>query len=315
MKSHVKALLYICMVSTIFTSVSAHWSYVDFDTAMQLCNYQKSVVTTRSVVGIEGQELLTLFRNLYEKNNPSAVMPQQQLKIPRVFHFIWLGSALPEIAQRFIATWAEFNPTWEIRVWTDKEAAQLTLYNQKYYDQTDNYGVKSDLLKWELIYRFGGVYVDIDYECLQSFDELGLHYRYDFYTGIQPLDTQFVQLGAALFGAVPGHPILKHCIETIKDDWEKKGAPQRTGPVHFTKSFFAVAGRDGRCDIAFPPRYLYPLGCQQTEHLRAQWAEHGAFAVHHWAKSWMPKKYRSALFKTIDNDALVQEWNDVGKGL
>ncbi len=31
-------------------------------------------------------------------------------------------------------------------------------------------GVKSDLLNREIIYRFGGVYVDVDYECLQSLD-------------------------------------------------------------------------------------------------------------------------------------------------
>src|SRR4029077_19930708 len=108
---------------------------------------------------------------------------------------------------------------------------------------------------WEIVYRYGGVYIDVDFECLKPLDIF--HHMYDFYTGIQPLDTHFLQLGAALFGAVPGHPILKHCIETIKDDWKRKGAPTKTGPVHYSKSFFATAGKSGLLDVALPSFYFY----------------------------------------------------------
>jgi hypothetical protein len=136
-----------------------------------------------------------------------------------------------------------------------------------------------------------------------------IHHTYDFYTGIQPLDTQFIQLGATLFGGVPGHPIMQHCIETIKDDWHLKGAPTKSGPLHFTKSFYAMAGKNGFKDIALPASYFYPLGCQDTALKRKEWIEKGAFAVHHWAKSWMPRQYRSAEFRHLNNDHLVATWN------
>ena len=152
------------------------------------------------------------------------------------------------------------------------------------------------------------MYIDVDYECLQPLDIF--HHVYDFYTGIQPLDTQFVQLGAALFGAVPHHPILKHCIETIKDDWHKKGAPTKSGPVHFTKSFYAIAGQNGSCDIALPASYFYPLGCREIALNYAAWQQQGAYAVHHWAKSWMPTSFRRAQFKTINNAESSKSWND-----
>ena len=168
----------------------------------------------------------------------------------------------------------------------------FNLYNQEYYDASDSVGVKSDLLKWEVVYRYGGVYVDVDFECLQQLDLL--HYTYDFYTGIQPLDTDLVQLGAALFAARPKHPILRHCIETVKDDWHKKGTTIKTGPIHFTRSFYATAGKKGSYDIALPASYCYPLGCTETTLTRSEWVEQGAYAIHHWAKSWMPKKYRKA---------------------
>jgi hypothetical protein len=169
-------------------------------------------------------------------------------------------------------------------------------------------GVKSDLLKWEIVYRFGGVYVDVDFECLQSLDEL--HHIYDFYTAFQPLDAFFIQLGAALFAAYPGHPILKDCIETIKDDWHHKGAPKKSGPVHFSKSFMKVAGKQANKDIAFPAFYFYPLGATQKELKRDTWIAGGAYAVHHWAKSWMPKESRRAEFRTFDNPQSTLVWND-----
>ena len=180
--------------------------------------------------------------------------------------------------------------------------------NQEFYYATDNLGIKSDLLKWEIVYRYGGVYVDTDFECLQDLEIL--HHIYDFYTGIQPLDTQYVQLGAAIFGAVPGHPILKHCIESIKNDWDKKGVPAKSGPIHFTKSFFETAGKSGLIDIAFPASYFYPLGCAERYLKRKEWIENGAWAIHHWAKSWMPAKFRTKEFKDLNNEHLVDNWND-----
>ena len=89
-----------------------------------------------------------------------------------------------------------------------------------------------------------------------------------------------------------------------------QGAPKKTGPVHFTKSFQTCACLNGNKDIAFPALYFYPLGCQDTEANRIVWREQGSYAVHWWAKSWMPKNYRPAYFRDIDNDSSAATWND-----
>lgn len=286
------------------------WQYMSFDDAMAKEQYPRAIPVTEQVTGLNGYELYDFFKDLYEKNNPSMISPDQELKIPKIIHQVWLGSPVPESFKQLQQSWIEHHlgRDWYYKLWTDEDVAQMQLYNQEFYDATDNYGVKSDILRWEVVHRFGGVYVDMDFECLRSLDLL--HYTYDFYTALQPLDTSFVQLGAALFGASPGHPILKHCIETIKDDWKEQGAPKKTGPVHFTKSFYAMAGKDGMKDIAFPAFYFYPLGCQSTRGDREGWTQRGAFGVHWWAKSWMPKNYRPVKFRDIHNDASAARWND-----
>jgi hypothetical protein len=127
---------------------------------------------------------------------------------------------------------------------------------------------------------------------------------------MQPLDTSFVQLGNALFGSRPGHPILQHCIETIRDDWHLQETIKKTGPIHFTKSFYACAGLDENKDVAFPAFYFCPLGCQATQVNKTSWTKQGAYAIHWWAKSWMPKGYRPTKFRDINNDASAATWND-----
>lgn len=285
------------------------WIYVDFDESMLIKDFPEVYQATQKIVGVDGVKLLKFFRDLYVLNNLSTIAPQSTLKIPKIIHQVWLGSPLPEAFKKYINTWITMHLKrgWSYKLWTDEDMKTFKLFNQKFYDETDSAGVKSDLLKWEIVYRYGGVYIDTDFKCLKPLDIF--HYTYDFYTGIQPLDTQLIQLGAALFGAVPGHPILKHCIETIKDDWQLKGAPTKTGPIHFTKSFYAVAGKNGLFDIALPASYFYPLGCMESEMKDEQWIAHGAYGVHVWSKSWMPKEYRSAEFRNLNNDHVVKTWN------
>jgi len=289
----------------------SHWKPVDFDESMQAERHSSEISMTGRVLGIDGEELMELFRSLFETNDPSRVTPEERPRIPKIIHQIWLGGEVPEPFEPFMQSWidAHLGRGWRYRLWTDEDASGFGLFNQGFFDESDNPGVKSDLLKWEIVHRHGGVYVDVDFECLGPLDLL--HHTQDFYVGIQPLDTQFLQLGAALFAARPEHPILEHCIETIEDDWHRKGAPSKSGPVHFTKSFFTRARVEscGRV-LAIPASYLYPLGGQETELKRDEWVDNGAFAVHHWARSWMPPSYRLREFRDLNNEASCESWND-----
>ena len=258
-RENVKKLVLILLffVTSVLYSY-APWVHHDFDQLMSTANYPKIFLLTEKILGYDGKIFLELGKNLYNQYNPTVFVEQKELIIPQIIHQIWIGGPVPPVFEPYMNSWKRMHPGWQYILWTDEKVKELfPLYNQALYDQTESLGVKSDLLKWEIIYRFGGVYADIDFECLKSLDLL--HHTYDFYTAYQPFDTFFVQLGAALYAGYPGHPILKHCIETIKDDWHYKGAPKKSGPVHFSKSFMATAGKNGSRDIAFPAFYFYPL--------------------------------------------------------
>lgn len=286
-----------------------HGHYVSFDVSMGLAQY--SDILNRP----DFNYVYTTFKNLYEQNSFMKLQPERNVRIPKILHIMWLGGKLPAEYRSYVMSWKNHHQTWTILFWTDSEqnydqgshvvhsfeelehclreckgdrivvnARNLQFDNRVYYDQANNYGERSDILKWEIVYRFGGTYVDTDFECLQPLDLY--HHTYDFYTGIQPLDTHMVQLGAALYGAVPKHPILKACIENIKYNQHIEQIVVKTGPIHFTKTVLSMAGQTGLRDVVFPVSYFYPCGYEQRGTAKSLWCKAESHAVHHWAFSW-----------------------------
>ena len=86
---------------------------------------------------------------------------------------------------------------WEHRLWTDAEVDLLgeDFRNRQAYLDAPNYGQKADILRYELLQTFGGLYVDVDMECLQSFNHL---HTLAFYTGFS--NTGTVELNNGLIG-------------------------------------------------------------------------------------------------------------------
>jgi len=93
--------------------------------------------------------------------------------IPKMIHQYWEGPKNGSNTQQL----QSLNPDWEIHQWTPDSIG--TLINQEKFDRADLYIVKgrepvyrSNLVRAELLLLFGGIYVDMDWIPLQSFDQL-----------------------------------------------------------------------------------------------------------------------------------------------
>ena len=159
---------------------------------------------------------------------------------------------MPQRLQAIIDTWLDYHNEWQCKIWTDKDLEAFPLHNGELYESTDNYGQKSDIARLEILYHLGGVYADTDVECLRPVDVL--HYLFDFYIGIQPLDSGFLH-GTSVIGSIPKHPMIKQMILQMSNNAEKNktSIPAKTGPIFVTRIFYTFAGNLG-CVI---------LRCQQ----------------------------------------------------
>lgn len=236
------------------------------------------------------------FKPLYDQHIRDNYVYDAQARIPKIIHHIWLGSPLPEKYARYIETWKKHHPTWTFMLWDDAAVAKLGLINLRAYCAARNYGEKSDILRYEILYRFGGLYVDTDFECLQPFD--AVHHSCDFYAGSYPHPGGgSMWVINAIIGSCPGHPILKRCIAGIQKPADRSNTGSaavmdRTGPSYFKRAIIEAinAGDAIQKTVIFPVTFFYPLPtvCRNYKNRReiANWMRPESLAVHHWAASW-----------------------------
>jgi mannosyltransferase OCH1-like enzyme len=110
--------------------------------------------------------------------------------ILKKIHQIWIGpKQLPIIwCDSWRKRYREQYPGWEYKLWTDKEVATLKLRTQEYYDQEKMYQCKADLLRLEVLWNEGGIYIDADmvwlHKDLQDVRDAGK--KSGFFCGYEP---------------------------------------------------------------------------------------------------------------------------------
>lgn len=123
--------------------------------------------------------------------------------------------SLPEYMRRATQTWKDLNPDYEYRYMDDSEAADFVRkeYGEEIHNIFINLPVgvmRGDMWRYLIIYKYGGVYADLDTECRSSIDNWKKE-EYDFIVCPEHQD-HFCQW---TFAASEGHPILKSVIDLM----------------------------------------------------------------------------------------------------
>jgi len=180
-------------------------------------------------------------------------------KIPKNIHFVWLGSLFPEKYKRLQETWIKHHPEWNIKVWNDNDAENFGLINKKMYDTIPNYGVKSDIFRYEILYRYGGLYVDTDYECFKSFDDL---LYLDFFAGTGWNTWPVVFNG--LLACTSDNEYMRIIIDEIHQKqvnnyYRYAEILDLTGCDFITEVYAKYLKKTKDKTVVFPNRFFYPI--------------------------------------------------------
>ncbi|WP_347322296.1 glycosyltransferase family 32 protein, partial [Ralstonia pseudosolanacearum] len=92
--------------------------------------------------------------------------------IPKTLHFIWIGDEAKR-PDNCIQTWARLNPDYQIKIWGNDTLGQHTWLNARHMDamlEREFNGV-ADMMRWEILYREGGIVVDADSICIRALDD------------------------------------------------------------------------------------------------------------------------------------------------
>lgn len=158
--------------------------------------------------------------------------------IPKIIHLIWFGNKRPEKFNFTLNEIKRINNDYEIKEWNDNNI-NFELVQKDFFNKTENLGSKSDILRFELLNKYGGIYMDYDFIQIKKFDEL---LNYDFFIGSGNENETWNSIA----GSIPGHKISKDFLEglskvtpVIKNDNEDEigMVMSKTGPYYIHKIY------------------------------------------------------------------------------
>lgn len=148
------------------------------------------------------------------------------MSIPKVIHCVWLsGEEKPQMVKDCLATWKNVMPDYEIREWRmddvkdiDSSFLQKTIAARKWAYATD-------FLRVYLLYKYGGIYMDLDVIVYRRFDQFLEHGAFSsvefdptyFYKTLNSKNVRGLGVEAAVLGAVPNHPWIGDILAFYKE--------------------------------------------------------------------------------------------------
>lgn len=236
-------------------------------------------------------------------------------EIPKTLHLIWLGpKPFPSSSIANVKSWIDHHPGWRFKFWTDlgqsapDDRMDVRVFDKfplaemtDLYFHCDNFGERSQILRYAILISEGGVYVDHDTYCWRAIDSL--QENYDFFCGMEPLGktilSSSVNPSPHVLSSTAQHPILKAAKNWLIEGWDRLEA-QYTGSDPSSvynrvqhRGFRALSvgikdayARSGRKDVVFPPNYF--------SHLSSKTA---LYATHQHLGSWHGRETASSLKK------------------
>ena len=93
--------------------------------------------------------------------------------IPKTIHYFWIGgSKMPEEYQANINSWKRFCPDYEIVCWDESNFDFGQYQYAREAIEKGQYMFATDVARKEVLYRYGGIYLDTDVELLRPIDDL-----------------------------------------------------------------------------------------------------------------------------------------------
>ncbi len=131
--------------------------------------------------------------------------------IPKIIHYIWLGGKeLPDLDKECIESWKKYCPDYEIKRW-DESNLNLDFcdYVREAYDNK-KYAFASDVLRLDLLYRYGGIYLDVDVKIIKPIDKFLENKCFGGFEGGNQVNPGII------FGCEAGNEDIKNIIESYK---------------------------------------------------------------------------------------------------
>ncbi|MFF3055982.1 glycosyltransferase [Streptomyces sp. NPDC057909] len=215
-----------------------------------------------------------------------------------MIHQTWKDTDVPPEWQKWADSWRIHHPGWGYRLWTDADNRAFLQEHYPWflpvYDGYPEAIMRADAIRYFLLDHFGGLYVDLDFECLKPVTEI--LDGHDLVLGCEPdAHTRLLLarrrgfdriVGNAFIASRPGHPFWAHVHRRLVATHKLPSTLDVTGPFFLTRAIDSAP--EPESITVLDPEVLYPeVSPYATEQFGPQEADYDrAYAVHHWSDSW-----------------------------
>src|SRR6186997_620424 len=228
--------------------------------------------------------------------------------IPPILHQTWKTDRIPERFQRWVDSWAEHNPGWTRMFWNDRTLLEFVgEHYPAFLDTFCSYpsGIyRADAGRYLLLHHFGGVYADLDCECVAPFDQIMTEDRVVLckepsqHVGEQVSNRALPYLLFNGTMASPAkHPFWAHLLSYLPNIAHGNEVLDTTGPFVLTSA--QVSFPDQSRLVVYPPKLFASLDRDGKKDQTPENRHVDSLSVHHWAGTWLTQPTGRKLWMSI----------------
>jgi mannosyltransferase OCH1-like enzyme len=138
--------------------------------------------------------------------------------IPHLIHQTAKTADIPQQWRAYQQRVKELHPDWTYKLWTDED--NLAFVREQMPELLDVFTrlpkniMRADVIRYVLMHKLGGLYLDLDFEMLKPFDLT----RYDCVLALETPGAfnRESRVGNAFFASAPGHPFFKAVLDELR---------------------------------------------------------------------------------------------------
>lgn len=214
--------------------------------------------------------------------------------IPQIIHQTWKNECVPTRFAACHASWRRHNPNWRHILWTDRML--LNLIEEHYPSLLELYCSypkpvqRADVGRYALLHKFGGVYADIDSECVAPLSRLEdetrivlCHEPPSHWPNARYRSHPFILFNGVM-ASPPEHRFWQQLLNRLPETRHAPSVEDSTGPFLLTGIYQAFDNKDA---IAVEPCHLFT----PTDRTGQEATPYGAsmpktLSRHRWAGTW-----------------------------
>lgn len=212
--------------------------------------------------------------------------------IPKIIHYCWFGgNPLPQLAKECIASWKKYLPEYELVEWNESNFpfaqvpfAQEALENRKF-------AFVSDVCRLYAIKEFGGIYMDTDVEVLKPLDAFLHHAAFSGFENDDYVPT----------GIMAGEKNSQWATDLLQY-YDNRSFIKENGDLDMQSNTFIISEMMKEKGFIMNNKFqeiegyvtFYPndFFCPKSYVTGSIDLTQNSHCIHHFAKSWIPLKYK-----------------------